>query len=375
MSNISAVRVSPAARRDADFPPPHLVHPVIDFLLVGGLSMIFFAAVFLLMGKSESTFDLGWTMFYLTFAINGPHFLLSYQHFYYDHRAKLLSHWKWFAVAFLVPGLIVVWLAAAAAMGSMMMLGWTVNAMFFFVGWHYVKQIFGCFTVFSARAQYRMNDQQRLALKVNLFALWGMSYLNGNQYMNQLDFYSVKYYTIAMPAAAMPWAYALIGATGLWALWTFVQKYIDDGDAPPFNAWVAWATIYVWYIPAFHHPAYFLMIPAFHSLQYILFSGTYTYNRVQFEAARAGANPREARRLFVRDFVAYGVLAVVLGALAFEFVPKFFDKSIAYQREILGATFFLAAFNLFINIHHYFIDHLIWRGNLPEVRKHLLGRN
>jgi hypothetical protein len=34
----------------------------------------------------------------------------------------------------------------------------------------------------------------------------------------------------------------------------------------------------------------------------------------------------------------------------------------------IGATPYLCAFVVFVNIHHYFMDHVIWRRDNPETR-------
>jgi hypothetical protein len=35
-------------------------------------------------------------------------------------------------------------------------------------------------------------------------------------------------------------------------------------------------------------------------------------------------------------------------------------------------TIFLVMFNVFINIHHYLMDFLLWRRNVPEFQRYLL---
>jgi len=72
-------------------------------------------------------------------------------------------------------------------------------------------------------------------------------------------------------------------------------------------------------------------------------------------------------RLF--GFVALGTL---LGYLAMDAVPRFFDSRFHYDQGIFGPNLFYFAFIVFINIHHYFIDNVIWRFKDPEVRTYLL---
>jgi hypothetical protein len=38
---------------------------------------------------------------------------------------------------------------------------------------------------------------------------------------------------------------------------------------------------------------------------------------------------------------------------------------------VLGSTLFLFTFWIFINIHHYFLDNVMWRRGNPEVSKYL----
>jgi hypothetical protein len=36
--------------------------------------------------------------------------------------------------------------------------------------------------------------------------------------------------------------------------------------------------------------------------------------------------------------------------------------------DAMGATPYFAAFFVFVNIHHYFMDHVIWRRENPDTR-------
>jgi hypothetical protein len=60
--------------------------------------------------------------------------------------------------------------------------------------------------------------------------------------------------------------------------------------------------------------------------------------------------------------------------LLFRAVPTFFDDAFVARShgapvyESLGATPYFAAFFVVINVHHYFMDHVIWRRENPETR-------
>lgn len=59
-------------------------------------------------------------------------------------------------------------------------------------------------------------------------------------------------------------------------------------------------------------------------------------------------------------------------SLDFEFVPDAIDSRLGTV-DAWGMYFFFTAAMLFINIHHYFIDNVVWRFKDPQVRAYLLG--
>src|SRR5690606_3343488 len=77
------------------------------------------------------------------------------------------------------------------------------------------------------------------------------------------------------------------------------------------------------------------------------------------------------RRLTFR-FLTLGASALALGWLAFRGGPQFFDGTFVMSDPDLhgglGATPFLAAIGTFVNIHHYFMDNVIWRRDNRETR-------
>ena len=43
-----------------------------------------------------------------------------------------------------------------------------------------------------------------------------------------------------------------------------------------------------------------------------------------------------------------------------------------YDRGIFGSQMFLFMFAIFINVHHYFLDNVMWRRENPDIAKYLL---
>ena len=122
-----------------------------DVFFLGGFSILTSLAALLLIDKTASVYTASKIAFAMAFVINHPHFLSSYMLIYGDFRKNIFKHPRYIWSAVIVPVLLGGLLTYSFAAGQVAWIGHTLNAMFFLVGWHYVKQVFGCVIVTSAR--------------------------------------------------------------------------------------------------------------------------------------------------------------------------------------------------------------------------------
>ncbi len=397
-------------------PRTALTRRSLDAWLIGGLSVLVFAVVFLAVPKNVEIVDLSWTMFYLGFVVNSPHFFASYWHLYVDNT-KRLREVRFAFAGFVVPVLLSIGIYAASRYRTDHSLGLMVSLMYLSVGWHYVKQIFGVMLVSSAAHGRPVSGVCKKLLRVNLLVMWLMSWTFANQHSWKASapengFFGVSYASanlsqilrnngLAYVASHFRLiVYLLVGITVAFTVLAFMRQWIQTGSTMAPVGWVAWASLYVWYLPVFAHPAYFYLVPFFHSLQYLLFSVTFSWNKARFEseidapvvlsapdtaiedstevATKPTVDPleigRRRRQQFVLRFGLFLVSAFVLGAAGFHWIPEWMDRNMSYRSAALGGQFWVVAFNVFINVHHYFVDSVIWRGSNPQVRKYLRPR-
>jgi hypothetical protein len=216
--------------------------------------------------------------------------------------------------------------------------------------------------VYSAFDGYRMSPAQRMLTKYALLSIWGMNFIYANLGASQNTFSQFTYYSFDLPDAAAPISQVMVGAGFALVLYkVFWANYRATGQAPSLNLLAPFLALYIWWLPITRqNEFYFLLTPLFHSLQYLAF--VYKVEDARLKTARH----REAQA------TALIVGLVVAGWLAFEFVPNSLDNELG----TFGAWqmfFFFTAAMLFINIHHYFIDNVIWRMRDPEVRERLLA--
>ena len=347
---------------------PCLLHPVIDFLMIGGLSAILMSVCLLFVSKSSSTYTLSWVMFYLAFFVNFPHFLISYQFLYIDSRSRILTDWRSFIAGCIVPFVLIGYIFYFTLLNkSLTHLGYLINAMYFLVGWHYVKQIMGCMIITAGLKKFYFNNLERMVLLINAVSVWAISYLNGNSVITQRIEWGISYHTLALPKIALNTAFMITAGSFLIFVFLILKKSMKEKKLPPINSITAFLTLYIWHIPMLYHPSFFLMIPLFHSLQYLLFSFFYVKNKYTSSAISSS----EIKRGIFKKAIPYVLLSFITGALFFDWLPKLLDQWPLYDKALLGPSFFLFTFTIFLNIHHYFIDAAIWRRDNTNFRKYL----
>ena len=362
----------------------YLFHPITDFLLAGGGSLLVAVPVFWLIGDKASAHPTAVGLSAaLAFVINYPHFAHSYQ-LLYEGIGKRISgtettqkvRMKYLWAGFVAPLLIFGFLVAAYLSGSIRMLGFVANAYFFTGGWHYVKQGYGVITVLSAvRRIYHSNLEKKLLL-LNGYTVWIYSWMAFNVALRREDtLFGVKYYTLDIPQAAVTAGWWTVVGTSVALAAAFVHRVFVRRQPVSWNGIVGYvSSLYLWVIAFYANPVFVLFVPAFHSLQYLLFVWRYQMNKAVSEAAArvdgSSGAPRRAAKARVARFVVAGI---VLGFLGFVGAPMALQASLSPDATLWGPTLFLFIFTAGINVHHYFIDNVIWRRDNEDVRRFLFA--
>ena len=346
-----------------------LITPGIDVLMIGGASILFLLLAYYAIDKQASIHTVSYFAYYLSFLINFPHFLISYQFLYYDNRKRLLREKKMFWAAFIVPTVLVAFYVYAIVAGNKTFLGYSVEAMFMLVGWHYVKQIYGTIIITSAISEVYYSATEKFDLRFNMYTLWIFAWLVSQSGFMQ-NMFGVDYKTFYIPQWCKTTCAVILAISVISVLLHGIRKYVVEGKVPPMVSIVSFLSIYAWFIPTFYHPVFFYMIPFFHSLQYMLFAIALRKNKVRIE--NKSLHGKEYRIKYLTQFVGYVLLSVVLGAAFFYAIPGLLDILFKPHNGQLGPQTFMLAFTVFINIHHYFIDNAIWTHTNKDIGEYLI---
>lgn len=352
-------------------PRRHLNGPLLDFLLLGGGSLVALLALRAVMG--DVSWAAAWstgTTVALANIVNNPHFAHSYQLFYRDFGAKLTTYPRELRLRYWLCGLVAPlallgFMAWTVVAGQPRALGLLANLMFFLVGWHYVKQGYGIAMVDAAFKQAFYTVGEKRALLRNAYAVWVLSWILLNRMLGGVlsQYWGVEYVFIEIPLPLVWLASAAALACGVDVAWRLLQRW-RRGDAFAWNGLLAYvASGYVWLM--IRDPVLVLWVPLFHSLQYLAVVWRCERNRIDTR------HPHEMLpALRLGGFYAIGL---ALGYLGFWLLPRWLNQHVPYDYALFGTGLFFFVFWIFINVHHYFMDTVMWRKGNPDVQRYLFA--
>ncbi|MBK8995414.1 MAG: hypothetical protein IPM35_06595 [Myxococcales bacterium] len=354
---------------------------VAEFMLVGGATLGLFPLMWLLrrgLGLDSSELLIGFLAFHAAFVINDPHFSVTYLLFYEKAKERAfgsvyapLQRARYWIAGFVIPLGLGIWAAVALATRSAPLLGFMLQLMFLLVGWHYVKQGFGVLTVLSARRGVSLSSLERKVFLLHCFAAWAYAWASPADSGKLVQEKGVVYRTLAHGPGLELLTLSVFALSTLALIGVLALKWQRERRLPPLAPLSGFLiTVWAWTVFSSADPLMVYLIPALHSVQYLYFVWLLRRN-----AARAAEGPPRFGRPVRTELGLLAAAALGLGWLLFHAAPSLLDGALipAGRRGLaemgdLGVTPYFAAFFAFVNIHHYFMDHVIWRREHPETR-------
>ncbi|MDA0791674.1 MAG: hypothetical protein O2780_19735 [Proteobacteria bacterium] len=377
---------------------PCLVNRTADFWLLGGASIFFWGICHGLevISPHYDTVDIYRlavpAMFsFFALMVNMPHFMASYHLAYTRGRPFIREYWfQLILVPLLLVSVLIVgdmlffaptdgWRAFGEGLNLLLqplgifivvgafdslgaeLLHHLLTLMYLTVGWHYAKQTFGCFVVYSKYDGYSLTAQERNLIKASVFCVWAFIFFSSNTQIQSYEFLTATYLSHLFPDELRVLFQWLTPGLYLYIAWfVFVRRWKENAELPPAPAIAAWLAMFVWWMPFGTSLTFLLTVPFFHALQYLPF-----YKKIidmQHDDPERGT----------RSFNFYFVLLMLAGFLAFNVMPESMDL-VRDSVHRTSMTYWIVGIYIVINVHHYFIDNAIWRMKDDSVRKWLIG--
>jgi hypothetical protein len=335
-------------------PAPSILNPVLDFLLVGGLSLIVFVPL-LLSGRTDLVLIGAGAQAWIAATINMPHFMASYR-LVYRSRDMILKH-KWASIY--VPAILLAYivLALIVAQSSPALVIVLVAVSSGYLAWHYTGQVWGMMASYSFLDGTRFEASERLLIRTGLRILlaWQVVWF---LYTQLRDPSRVRPLYLLISAGTV--VAFVLGAIGI------ARVRARTGRFPPARALVAWLALFVWYAVMARDPEAIFWVQIAHAVQYLAFP-------IRVEVNRTSSEPRSSRARVAAHMLLYGAGLLAVSILVAKVVPA---SAMGVVGNVFGEEPGRAApilVLMFINIHHYFTDGVIWKISNPEVRRDLFA--
>jgi len=326
-----------------------------DPLTVGGLSLLVMIPLFFVdeIADGGPLGLFGGELLVVNLLLNWPHFMASYR-LLYASPASVRTHW---VAAIAVPLVLLVvlalcmayWEYAGLPFDLLLLVGTAYTA------WHYAGQTWGNMAAFAHLGGAPFDDVERKLLRgsIVVMAIWlGALWWSRAELQFLTPDEAASVFSLLSLVAPISVVGLALGVVGFWR----VKK--RTGRLPPMNVLLAWVSLQVWLALLAKHPAAAFLVQGAHALQYMPFVARVESNRATVHRAL-----RVALWSLALVVVGYLVFRVLAGAMQDIAIARDAPKSLVLAIPV--------AVTVFVNVHHYFTDGVLWKLRNPAVRRDL----
>ena len=324
-------------------PSSCFVRPWVDPWLAGGISLVFFAVV-LAVGPKQVPTAVYAVAGFLQWIINWPHF--SATNFRLLGRAENRREFP--LTTYVIP-----WVVLSAVVASFVYpMDVAPHFVKFFMMWspyHFSAQSLGIVLLYARRAGYPIGPWERRALSAFIYGAFLVSTARAESGFTGADYYGMHYSGLGIPDWVATALSVVMYAGLVGFLISVVRRYSKEGKLPPYVLAVVGASQFVWFVVGYHAPLFYLFVPAFHSLQYLLIAWVMEMGEKPVQMKAPAATVR------------WYAVNVAGGAFLFWGIPQivhYFGTPLNLATAVVIAG---------VQIHHFFVDGVIWKLKNPRV--------
>jgi hypothetical protein len=330
---------------------PYFINGPVDFLFIGGLSIL----VYLLLGFMQ-ILEMTWLTW--TSLVVASNFLLAFPHFFASsyrlyHTKENIRQYPMTAIA--LP-IVLVACAAGSLTWPTLFAPVFIKIFLFWSPYHYAAQSVGVSLLYARRAGFVIGGFERWTLSAFILSTFILITARENVAAKDNAFWGIIYPSFRLPEWAPDLALLWTCVTAVLLAFAVVRWSIRNGRMLPPIVLVPVVAQVCWFVVGGSVPLYYIFLPAFHSLQYLFLAWSTQLKEVKDER---GIQP--SRRFVVRETLRWSVFVVVGGVAIFRGLPLLLEAG--------GYTWALsfAAVAATANIHHFFVDGVIWKLRNPRV--------
>ena len=335
--------------------PLYFVNAPVDFLMIGGLSLIVFLILFPLRGAEKSLHAVYLAAF-LLWVGNWPHFAATNWRLY--HAKENLRQYP--LTAFVVP-LLLLGAVAASFISPKDIAPYFVKLYLFWSPYHFSGQTMGLSLIYARRAGMVIGKAERYALSGFVFGSFILQNALAEVGNNTRTFYNISYPSLGLPPIVGTIALTVMWGSGAAFLIFIIRWSLKSKRMVPPIVLLPAVTQFFWFILGSSNMTYYEFVPFFHGAQYLLIAWAM---QLKERMDMKGFAPSPV--FVIRETAFWYAGIVVLGALLFWWAPRLgtrFGFPLGFAEPIIISA---------IQIHHFFVDGVIWKLRNPKVGSPLL---
>ena len=344
-----------------DASPGAVVHPrdryfvsaPLDALAIGGASVLVYALFRLrpAMASSPSVASLAAT---LVWVCNYPHFAATNYRLYHSRSARAQYPLTSYATPLLMIAAVIGCYMSPTAVAPLF-----VKLYLLWSPYHFSGQTLGITMVYARRAGFVIDGWLRRSLTAFIFLTFAVqnAWAEVGRHVN--PFYGVEYPTLGVPVWLPQTLTKLMWLALAATIAQLVWKVVSGGARVPLIVVLPAFTQYVWFVAT---PAgqFSYMVPFFHSLQYLLIAWN-----VQLKEGLAERHQSPSPRYVWSESSRWMAINIAGGYALFWALPHLgghLGRPLAFSTAVMLAA---------IQVHHFFVDGVIWRLRNPAARSPL----
>jgi hypothetical protein len=339
-----------ATGHDGTATPLYFVGPIVDSLVIGVGSIVLYLVLRSVpeWGNSIRIASVG---AWLVWTVNYPHFASTNFRLY--HSSTNIAQYP--MTAWLVPAMV-----GAAMVGSfcspLVIAPAFVMLYQLWSPYHFSGQTLGVTMVYARRSGTTINGWLRRSLTGFVFGTFVLQAARFESTTTDARFYGVTYPSLGLPGWVVDTAVAWLWCTGLLVIGLLAVQVVRTGRWIPPIVLLPAAAQFVWFA-ATPVGQFVYLVPFFHSLQYLLIGWN-----VQLKERHDLSGAPPSMRFVTSETARWMGINVAIGYAMFWALPRVgaqFGRPAAFSTAVVLAG---------LQLHHFFVDGVIWRLRNASVR-------
>jgi hypothetical protein len=351
-SSAGRVTTAVAAKRP---PKLYFVNAIVDYTVIGVASIVTFILLRSIHGPERD--QVIWTTgAALLWVCNWPHFAAtSYRLYHSPHNI----------MQYPVTALGIPWLILAAVVASIaspdLIAPCFVKILLIWSPYHFSGQTLGISLIYARRAGFKITPRERFALSAFIYGTFISQTVRSEVLPAGNDYYGIHYLGLGLPAWSIQAANIWMWVGGIAFLLFVIRWCMKNNRMLPPIVLLPAITQYVWFVHSSDQRSFQEFVPFFHSAQYLLIAWS-----VQLKEKMDLQGIRPSLRYVLTETGRWGGLNILIGAVIFWMVPRLMAES------GMQLSFALGIVTAAIQIHHFFVDGVIWKLKNKNVASPLM---